>query len=165
MSDADPSANAGDDAPSDAPSGNAGDDAAPFDAMAFMSNFDPALIHRVLLTDPSDYANLTMSGQPRLERTPAFDANFLYDNGFTDTTPPTLGEGGSGSEPTVSSQISRTMKKAFHDALVASLLQAATQAEGSREEGAEQQAEQDESPPSNTSDLSAIIIDLHEQMR
>ena len=164
MSDADPSANAGDDAPSDAPSGNAGDDAAPFDAMAFMSNFDPALIHRVLLTDPSDYANLTMSGQPRLDRTPAFDANFLYDNGFTDTTPPTLGEGGDGSEPTVSSQISRTMKKAFHDALVASLLQAATQSEGAREEGPD--AEQN-SPPSNTctSDLSAIIIDLHKKMR
>lgn len=160
MSDVDPSGrNAGDDAPSEAPSSNAGDNA-PFDAMAFMSNFDPGLIHRVLLTEPSDYSNLTMSGQPRLDRTPAFDANFLYDNGFTDTTTPTLGEGVDGNEPNVSSQISRTMKKAFHDALVASLLHAATQAEGAREEGPEQ-----DSPPPNTSDLSAIIIDLREKMR
>ena len=160
MSDVDPSGrNAGDDAPSEAPSSNAGDNA-PFDAMAFMSNFDPGLIHRVLLTEPSDYSNLTMSGQPRLDRTPAFDANFLYDNGFADTTTPTLGEGVDGNEPNVSSQISRTMKKAFHDALVASLLQAATRAEGAREEGPEQ-----DSPPPNTSDLSAIIIDLHEKMR
>ena len=143
------------------PSGRNAGDNAPFDAMAFMSNFDPGLIHRVLLTEPSDYSNLTMSGQPRLDRTPAFDANFLYDNGFTDTpTTPALGEGVDGNAPNVSSQISRTMKKAFHDALVASLLQAATQAEGAREEGPEQ-----DSPPPNTSDLSAIIIDLHEKMR
>jgi len=141
------------------PSGNAGDDDAPFDAMAFMSNFEPSLVHRVLLADPSDYPNLTMSGRPRLDRTPVFDAKFLYENGFTDTPPPT-GEGGDGNNDDVSLQISRTMKKAFHDALVASLLHVAATQRGDREDDEEQ-----DTPPSNTPDLSALVIELHEKMR
>ena len=126
------------------------EDQAPFDAMAFMSNFDPTLIHRVLLTDPSDFRSLTMNGQPRLDATPAFDGKFLYENGFTDT--------GDVDQQDMAVQISRTMKKAFHDALVASLRQAAA---------AQTEEEQDTTQPStrNTADLSALTIELHEKMR
>jgi len=131
------------------PSGS-NEEQAPLDVMAFMSTFPPSLIHRVLLTDPSEYRNLTMSGQPRLDATPAFDSEFLYENGFTDTR-----GGGDTHEHGVSMQISRTMKKAFHDALVASLQKAAAQTES---EGAEE--EQD-----TANDLSALIIELHEKMR
>lgn len=118
--------------------------------MAFMSNFDPTLIHRVLLTDPTDFRSLTMKVQPRLDATPAFDATFLYENGFTDT--------GDVDQQDMAVQISRTMKKAFHDALVASLRQAAA---------AQTEEEQDTTQPStrNTADLSALIIELHEKMR
>ena len=131
-------------------SGTNDEDQAPFDAMAFMSNFDPTLIHRVLLTDPTDFRSLTMKVQPRLDATPAFDATFLYENGFTDT--------GDVDQQDMAVQISRTMKKAFHDALVASLRQAAA---------AQTEEEQDTTQPStrNTADLSALIIELHEKMR
>ena len=136
---------------------------APFDAMAFMSNFEPTLIHRVLLTDSNEYSSLTMSGQPRLDVTPAFDAKFLYENGFTDTRPSSTREDGNNGEPDMSVQISRTMKRAFHDALVASLRQAAAQPEED-EEG--QEEEQDtQAPARNAADLSALIIELHEKMR
>ena len=135
---------------------------APFDAMAFMSNFEPTLIHRVLLTDSNEYPSLTMSGQPRLDVTPAFDAKFLYENGFTDTRPSSSREDGNNGEPDMSVQISRTMKKAFHGALLASLRQAAAQPE--EDEG--QEEEQDtQAPARNAADLSALIIELHEKMR
>ena len=54
------------------------------------------------------------------------------------------------------------MKRAFHDALVASLRQAAAQPE--EDEG--QEEEQDtQAPARNAADLSALIIELHEKMR
>lgn len=135
-------------------SGTNDEDQAPFDAMAFMSNFDHTLIHRVLLTDPTDFRSLTMNGQPRLDATPAFDGKFLYENGFTDT--------GDVDQQDMSLQISRTMKKAFHDALLASLRQAAA---AQTEE--EQDTLQGTTQPStrSTAALSALIIELHEKMR
>ena len=134
---------------------------APFDALAFMTNFDPTLVHRVLLTDSNEYPSLTMSGQPRLDVTPAFDAKFLYENGFKDSRPSSTREDGNEDEPDMSVQISRTMKRAFHDALVASLRQAAAQPE--EDEGHEE--EQDtQAPARNAADLSALIIELHEKM-
>ena len=139
--------------PHSGPSASTNDEGqAPFDAMDFMSNFDPTLIHRVLLTDSNEYRSLTMSGQPRLDVTPAFDDKFLYENGFTDTWPSTRVGGD------MSVQISRTMRKAFHDALVASLRQAAP---------APTEEEQDTTqlPTPSTADLLALIIELHEKMR
>ena len=133
-------------------SGTNDEDQAPFDAMVFMSNFAPTLIHRVLLTDPTEFRSLTMNGQPRLDATPAFDGKFLYENGFTDTE--------DADQRDMAVQISRTMKKAFHDALVASLREAATI-------HTEEEQDTAEGSPStrNTADLSALIIELHEKMR
>mmetsp|Transcript_964 Transcript_964/g.2028 ORF Transcript_964/g.2028 Transcript_964/m.2028 type:complete len:602 (-) Transcript_964:268-2073(-) len=118
-----------------------------FNPIAFMSNFDPELVHRVLLTDPSDYAGLTMSGQPRLVDTPSYNAQFLWENGFISDqeSPPSSEEtegGGQGAGNEVALQMARTMKRAFHAAIV--------EAVDSR---------------NDIADVKALILELHEKMR
>mmetsp|Transcript_37938 Transcript_37938/g.56787 ORF Transcript_37938/g.56787 Transcript_37938/m.56787 type:complete len:598 (-) Transcript_37938:103-1896(-) len=94
----------------------------------FMSNFDPGLIHHVLLTDPTDFPNLTMSGKPRAKKTPTFTQHAhsvgfpMVSSGESSRMDDENGE--SAAAPTPQSredQISQTMRRAFHDMVVQSL--------------------------------------------
>jgi len=76
-----------------------------------MSNFDLELTHRVLLTDPIDFPDLTMSGKPRVKKTPSFQ-DHVRSVGFSpENSPP----------QTLEDQISQTMRRAFHDMAIQSL--------------------------------------------
>lgn len=46
----------------------------------FMSNFSPSLIHKIMLTDPTDFPNLTMNGLPKAKQI-SF-SKFVIQRGF-----------------------------------------------------------------------------------
>ena len=89
----------------------------------FMSNFDPELVHRVLLTEPADFHLLTASGSPRESRTPTYE-DFVRESAFVSSLTDERSISGSGGAVIVddmASRMSRTMKRVFHDNIISAL--------------------------------------------
>eukprot|EP00566_Odontella_aurita_P005016 CAMPEP_0113541080 /NCGR_PEP_ID=MMETSP0015_2-20120614/8834_1 /TAXON_ID=2838 /ORGANISM="Odontella" /LENGTH=615 /DNA_ID=CAMNT_0000440949 /DNA_START=106 /DNA_END=1954 /DNA_ORIENTATION=+ /assembly_acc=CAM_ASM_000160 len=133
----------------------------------FMSNFDPDLIHRVLLADPADYHELTLSGAPRIDHTPTY-REFAKELGFdVGGDGPTRGD-----DDDIASRISRTMKRAFLDMAVGAAegeKPAAGGGEGEKEEEDEDEAQDggDRPPatPTNLEPLKGMVLELHAAVR
>ena len=83
----------------------------------FMSNFSLNLIHKVLLTDPRDFAQLTMNGLPKPKQ--VFFHTFVQNRGFpltshnNDNLVTT-----SSSSSSIEEQLSKTMHRAYNDIIL-----------------------------------------------
>lgn len=83
-----------------------------------MSKLDLELIHRVLLTDQTDFVNLTMSGLSRVEHTPSFE-EFLDQYQFISSTrrPPSPPK-----NHNIVDQVSLMMRKAYHNIVIEAIV-------------------------------------------
>lgn len=86
----------------------------------FLSNFPIELIHRILLTDPSDFCHLTFSGDQPHNQTLFFIQHVTTYN-FGNILGSTIGATNPMNNNSIQSQIERTMKKAFHDGIIESI--------------------------------------------